>query len=363
VYPAGVTGWDNPYFRLCHAALATRGIAATDDLEIDRGWLESHVGEVDAIHLHWPEYIWRSGEFGGLGRLSRAVVACRRLLHLRSVLRAARRLGMRRIWTVHNLEPHEGSYRWDRYGYRLVARETDLMVCHSASALDAAQRKYRPTGRTIVMPIGECASEYPPARPRHDVLRELGMDPSLPVVCCLGRLRDYKGLDLACAAIDRLQGRVQLIIGGPRHAGTGPLEGVGRSRGVLLIEQTLSPQTYSDLMSASDAVLLPYRAVTGSAALLSALASGRGVIASDLAFFREILSDEPDAGVLVAGRDADTWAHRIRDYLAVPAAVRGAAALRLADRYSWARCVEPLVAALHTSEQPGVSLESDPIHA
>jgi glycosyltransferase involved in cell wall biosynthesis len=116
-------------------------------------------------------------------------------------------------------------------------------------------------------------------------------------------------------------------------------------------------------MSASDAVLLPYRAVTGSAALLSALASGRGAIASDLAFFREILSDEPDAGVLVAGRDADTWAHRIRDYLAVPAAVRGAAALRLADRYSWARCVEPLVAALHTSEQPGVSLESDPIHA
>jgi glycosyltransferase involved in cell wall biosynthesis len=116
-------------------------------------------------------------------------------------------------------------------------------------------------------------------------------------------------------------------------------------------------------MSASDAVLLPYRAVTGSAALLSALASGRGVIASDLPFFREVLAGEPDAGVLVPGRDADAWAHRMLDYLAVPAAVRRAAALRLAGRYSWDRCVEPLVEALHPFEQPDVAFGVDPIHA
>jgi glycosyltransferase involved in cell wall biosynthesis len=366
VYPAGVTEWDNPYFRLCHAALARRGITVKDDLQMDRRWLESHAAEVDAVHVHWPEYVWRSGHFGRLGRVSRAVVALRRLLHLRSVLRAARRLGMQRIWTLHNLEPHEGSYRWDRYGYQLVAREADVLVCHSRSALEEARRRYQPGGRTVVMPIGECASEYPPARPRTDVLRELGLDPSLPVVSCLGRLRGYKGLDLACAAIDRLRGRVQLIIGGPRHADfdVAPIAEAARpGSGIVFVEQALSAQAYSDLMGASDAVLLPYRAITGSAVLLSALASGRGVIASDLPFFREILSGAPDAGVLVPGRDPGTWADRIVEYLAVPAAARSTAALRLAGQYSWDRCVEPLVAALRASARPDVATESNPIHA
>ena len=40
------------------------------------------------------------------------------------------------------------------------------------------------------------------------------LDPRRPVVSCLGRMRPYKGLDMACAAVERLNGRVQLIIGG-----------------------------------------------------------------------------------------------------------------------------------------------------
>jgi len=49
-----VTGEGNPYFRLCHAALAKRGISVADDLEIDLPWLAARAEFIDAVHLHWP---------------------------------------------------------------------------------------------------------------------------------------------------------------------------------------------------------------------------------------------------------------------------------------------------------------------
>ncbi|MGH7447987.1 MAG: glycosyltransferase, partial [Longimicrobiales bacterium] len=306
-FPPGVTEKENPYFTSLHRALAGRGISATDDLQIDRGWLATHAGRVDAIHLHWPENFWRLDESYGRGRGWRAIQVARRLRQLHQFLRSAGRRGVLRIWTVHNVEPHEGASRWDGYGYRLVARESDLVVCHSQSAVEAVRRQYPLRGRIIVMPHGELGSAYPAARPRDQVLGDLGLDPRLPTVACLGRLRQYKGLDLACDAIERLSGRVQLIIGGARHAGfdvTPILQAVRRTSAIAFIQRKLSDHEFADLAAASDAQLLPYQKITGSGALLSALGFGRGVIVSDLPYFREILAEEPDAWRVVPSRDA-----------------------------------------------------------
>jgi beta-1,4-mannosyltransferase len=349
VYPPRVAQRDNPYFISCHAALEKRGIVAVDDLTIDLRRLRERAPSLNALHLHWPEDIWRKGFDDAPTRLGRGLIAVRRLLHLWGFLRTARTLGIKRVWTVHNMDPHEGAYRWDRYGYRLLARETDVVVCHSRSSIEAVQREFRPGGRVILMPIGELASAYPSPRPRMEVLKPLGLEPEKPTVACLGRLRDYKGLDVACEAVRRLDGRVQLVIGGPRNAGfdVDPLRNVvERTSGLVLIERDLTRQEFADIMAASDAALLSYRKITGSAALLSALGFGRGVIASDLAYFREILEDEPDAGILVPSRDPNDWAHAIEAYLSRPSDKRSRAANRLAARYSWDRSVEPLVAAL-----------------
>lgn len=355
-FPAGVTQLGNPYFTLCHAALAKCGVSVSDDLDINLGWLKARAHTLEALHFHWPERFWRRGRFGGANRVQRTATAVDRLLQLNQFLGAARRRGIRCIWTVHNLEPHEGAYRWDRYGYRLLARRCDVVICHSHSAVSAVRRAYRPRGQMVVMPIGDPAPAYPQARSRHEVTRDLRLDPERPIVACLGRLRDYKGLDLACAAIERLNGRVQLVIGGPRNAGFDVariVAAIGRTSGGVVIDRQLTDQEFADLTAASDAVLLPYRAITGSSALLAALGLGRGVVASDLPYFQEILADEPDAGLTVSGWDPADWADGIIRYLERPAGLRMRAALRLAARYSWDRCVEPVVAALgvHSRER------------
>ncbi len=346
-FPAGVTRWQNPYFRLCHAALAKHGISVSDDLEIDLRWIKAHGDGVDAVHLHWPEYFWRR-DFTGASRIQRAARATDSLLRLHRFVRAARRRGVQSIWTVHNIEPHEGAYCWDRYGYRLLAHDCDVVICHSQSAARDVRDTYDPRGRVVVMPQGDPAPSYPLARSRDQVLAEMHLDPQRPVVSCLGRMRPYKGLDVACGVIERLNGRVQLIIGGVRHneLDASPiLAAIGRTSGVV-IDRELTDQEFADITAASDAVLLPYRAITNSAALLAALGLGRGVVTSDLPYFREILADEPDAGMVVSGWDLGTWASALLQYLERPADVRTRAALRLAARYHWDRCVEPLVDAL-----------------
>ena len=123
---------------------------------------------------------------------------------------------------------------------------------------------------------------------------------------------------------------------------------IERASGVLIDRPGVTDQEFADVTAASDAVLLPYRAITGSSALLAALGLGRGVVTADLPYFREILAGEPDAGMVVPGWDTATWANALVEYLERPAAVRSLAALRLAARYPWDRCVEPLVAALGT---------------
>jgi len=348
-----LSGLDHPYFRLLHRALARRGVATSGSVQIGVSWLRANRGLIDAVHFHWPETIWRDRRPGAHHVVSRALHGCRELLRIARFLREARRLGITRIWTIHNLEPHEGASLWDRLGYRLIGRSADIVVSHSVWSLQEAKRAHRiGRGKSIILPMGTMHEAYPPPRPRDTVLAELGLDPALPMVSCLGRLREYKGLHVACAAAKRLSGRVQLVVAGPPQPGFDVAvlrEVLGRVPSALFLPRHLNDQEFADLMCASDAVLLPYRDVTGSAVLLTAIGFGRAIIASDLPYFREVFAAEPEAAALVAGTDPAAWAAAIDGVLSRPLATRQRAALRLADRYSWDHVVAPLVAALEAA--------------
>ena len=69
----------------------------------------------------------------------------------------------------------------------------------------------------------------------------------------------------------------------------------GRALPLWCCGEFVSDQAYSDIVAAADAVLLPYRKITGSAVLLAAWTLGRGVVASDLPYFREMADGEPES--------------------------------------------------------------------
>jgi len=330
----------NPYQRLFYEALAAHGVQLISDANIRLSWLKSHAEHVDAIHLHWPEGLWRSRVF---------ILQLARLIRLWRFLRLARRLRIKTIWTVHNLEHHEGVKWIDRYGYRVLARKVDLVICHSKSAAVTLARRDLPKGQTVVMPHGTYEGIYAAPRLRSCVLRDLGLRDDLPTLCMVGQLRKYKGLDVAVDAVRELRGSVQLIIAGQPNP-SGNIDGLRRAISslpqVALLDRFIERQEYADIVGSSDAVLLPYRKITGSGALLAAWTLERGVVASDLDYFREMAKPEPDAAAFFPNGDAKALANAIRSYLARPLELRRDAVRRLAAQYRWDRCVQPVAEVL-----------------
>lgn len=337
----------NPYLDLFYGALSSYGVQTIEGFRLSPKWLVSKRSDIDAVHFHWPEWLWN-------GRFDRSV---RALLKLFVTIRLAKALGIKLIWTIHNLDTHEGGDWQDRWGQRLLAYHCDLLIVHSQGTAMRVRERLRPHGVVVVMPHGSYEGHYPEPRPRATVLEELGLKDDRPVLCCIGRLRDYKGLDLSCEACAELGDEVQLLIAGTPHSGfdIAPLEHYAEILPQLtLMARTLDDQEFADIISVSDAALLPYRQITGSGALLAAWTEGCGVIASDLDFFREMISETSTAGRLFSAGDTEALVRTVREYLKTPLEERREAARAMATRYSWDRCVEPVGELLQTWQRSNI---------
>ncbi len=349
-FPVRLAG--NPGVELFYQGLQSHGIHLTHELVFDPKWLTRHAGEIDAIHIQWPEKIWDGRIRGRLDRGRQLITAGRPrgVLRVRRCLDVARELGLKRIWTVHNVEPHEGADWVDRWGYRVVAQHSDLVICYSHAAVDQIRDKYDPDSRIVSMHHGNYVGMYPEPRPRDIVLRELGLSADLPIVSCVGIIRRYKGVDIALEAAKHLEGRVQFVISGKLHDSVDgdQLRQQAESLSNVVYEpRILTDQEYSDRLGACDAALLPFRRITGSGSLLAAWTFGRGTIASDLPLFREMFETQPDAGRLFAVGDAAACADAITRYLAeVSPDRRESAARSITEDHAWQHCVEPVVKAL-----------------
>ncbi len=333
----------NPYLGLFYDALEPYGVEHDKGFMLSPRWVLNDLGPGDVLHFHWPELLW-----------SGTKPKRRSLLKFWLMLKAARRKGVKVLWTVHNFDLFEEDGPLDRLGLQLLARHSDLLVVHRPPMVEWVRERFKPSAPIIVMPHGNYKGYYPEPRPRADVLRDLGLDEGQAVFCCLGRLRDYKGLDVSCEALVRLTDElgsdaVHLVIAGKQHAGfdIGFLEDYAeRLPSLTFMPRMISDQEMVDILSVSEAIWLPFRQITGSGTLLLAWSHGCGVVASDLTFFREIIPEGSGAGLLFETGNPEALAEAVRTYLEVPQAERKEAAYAEAAKYDWDRCVVALGAAL-----------------
>lgn len=344
-YPAH-GGGSNRYLDLYYRALEPHGFALSCPLTYNDQFLRDHADEFDIIHIQWlHERLWRRYGWGPLAR-------GRDLVGLWKFLRLAHRLGKKVVWTVHDLEPHDGAGLADRVGTALLARAADLVICHTEATRERLIRRY--FGRrdsTVIMRHGNYDGVFPTPRPRAETLAALNLDPNKRTLVAAGSLRSYKGFDVAVDAAGALGVDYQLIIAGGYDPRTPEVADDLRRRAanlpnVRLVLETVSDELMSDLYGAADCVLLPYRWITGSGALLTSLTLGRAVVATDLPFFQSELADEPDAGVVVRRGNPGALADGVRQFFASDADARHTAARRLADRLAWSEVVKPVVERL-----------------
>jgi beta-1,4-mannosyltransferase len=344
----------NQYLELFYHALERHDIEHVPNVPLQIDALQR--ARVDLLHLHWVYPYWRERAGGSLGQLL-AVGRLRRLLA------RTRKRGIQLIWTVHNLEHHEGMQLSDRLGERLLHRSADLRIFHSQWSQTWALNRYGAVrGDSLVMPHGNYDGALPKPAARADTRRAERIADDCRLLLCFGQIRPYKGFEVAVEAMRRLpRGQYHLLIAGRAvHESAALLARAAAERNdISVVLQEISDQRLSDLLEAADAVLLPYLRVTGSGVLLTALTCSRGVIASNLPYFHEVLDVEPAAGVLVPPGDPDALAQGIRQFFERPDHHRAAAARALADRYSWHKLVEPVAQWIHAH----VTTASDSNHA
>jgi D-inositol-3-phosphate glycosyltransferase len=201
------------------------------------------------------------------------------------VMHQLRRRGIPVVAIVHNVADHESS-ALRAWLSAVQLRRASAYVTHTRQLATAIQ-KLVPGARVEVC-----------VHPVFDYPRAAGTLPKRAELELLmfGLLRPYKGLDLLLEALARLNSRsIRLsVVGEPWQDAAeilASIDRLGLRERVELVPRHVSDAEAAEYFERADAVVLPYRSVTGSGVLPLAYHYGKPVVVSRLPGFLELVEE------------------------------------------------------------------------
>lgn len=279
IFPKPINkGKGNPYRSLLYGSLEEQGIKV--------GWTRGYLlpflraayrdGMPDLIHLQWQDQIF----FGR--NLFQTIIRTTQFFVEMFFLRL---LGVRFVWTVHNLSNHRGRYlRWERTASRMLAKKADAIVVH-CSVIISRVAEYLHVSKEKIHSVhhGHYFGWYGKRIPQNEARQLLDLIPDEKIILYFGSIQNYKGVDRLVKAfrnLRNLQARL-LIIG---EAESEEIEAriqtlaSGDSR-IALQFRYLSDSELTQYLAACDVVALPYRDILTSGSAILAATYGRSLIA------------------------------------------------------------------------------------
>jgi len=292
-----VPAQSNPYQTLLADALRADGVQVTMGGGPSRlpvaplilAWIRA--GRPQVLHLHWVHRYLEPL----LGRRSWA--ARRTLLELQVL----RRLGVRIVWTLHNIGEHGGTRgRVEMLFHRQLVELADAVICHCEAsrrlAIDAYGLPASTHDRLQVVPHGNYAGWYADTLGRDAARAALGLAATDRAFLFVGQVRGYKGVDELLdvfRSIDAPDARL-IVAGRPDRVQTQTgLERRAAADPRVTLALGLVPDDRMQVyLRAADAVVLPYRDVLTSGSAILAMTFGRPVIAPAIGCLPESLGSE-----------------------------------------------------------------------
>jgi phosphatidylinositol alpha-mannosyltransferase len=264
------------------------------------------------------------------------------------------------VGTFHAYNEHRFSNAIARLiGARRVFNHLQVRVAVSEAAAWSGRRFYG--GRYRVIPNGvsldpERAARGA-ARPRGEQLK----------IVFVGQAVDRKGLPLLLRAFEALREHIptQLTVVGPSHDELAPLMVDGRD--VRVLGKVDDATKWRELEEADVLCAPSLRGESFGMVLTEAFAAGTPVVASDIAGYRDVVSDGED-GLLVPPGDAQALAEALRELYCEPdhRAELAQGAVRKVQRYAWPRVAEQLMEAYEdaiATPQPQGALQRAAVRA
>jgi glycosyltransferase involved in cell wall biosynthesis len=339
---------ESPYQRLLHPALEERGARIAPDAALRPSWAIRSGGRIDVVHLHWLEYLIGSNDRETL-KPARMLVRGLRLLATLGVLRAR---GVRVVWTVHNLTPHDALLpKLDLALARACARLSNRLVVHSRYAASRVAQAYGAQD-AIVAYHGNFVDYYPAAAATREQARaRLGIPAAAHVFLAFGQVRAYKRLPELVQAVRELpRDDVRLLVAGrpiPDAAGEAVVAAADGDPRIVVRLEHVADDEVAALHEAADVAVLPNREVFSSGALLLALSLGVPVIARAPSTASEVA---PPPAVQPYAPEALSEA--LLASMKLDRATTRAAALRAAADYPWGRTAQAVIEAYGATGRP-----------
>lgn len=255
-----------------------------------------------------------------------------------------RQIGDTTFWT--SSWRRRAQVRW------FLGRATRVVALSERGAASLGDRLAVPSDRIVVIPNGVPAERFTPAEPatRTAVRQQFGLEPGARVVACIASLTAEKNVGLVLAAAHGVAELVVLI------AGSGPLEAELRGLSDELGVDARFVGNVTDtgpLYAAADLVVSASHSEGMPGVLIEAGLAGTPVVATDVGFVADVVSDGV-TGLLVPPGDLEALTAamtRLLDDETERARLGGAAAEWCRERFAmtrvaaeWAEVVEVIEA-------------------
>lgn len=285
----------NPYQALLTMGMADHDIAPLGGASVSEGVrLITGAPQVQqrVLHLHWL-----NGVLTGADTLS---AAQQRVAEFERQLDAVAKAGVRLVWTMHNVLPHESVFEDQEVRLRqIVVERADLVhVMNPQSVAMAAPYFALPSEKVVRVEHPGYQGFYPQWMSRAAARQQFGFTPGEQVLLVLGAIKPYKGLLELARVVDdvsrRHPRRINLLIAGAAGRDDGARELLALADihpAIHVLPERILPDDVGTLFAAADAAVVPYKASLNSGALVLALSMGKPVIASTTAGSTHLLAD------------------------------------------------------------------------
>ena len=279
----------NPYQKSLEDSLAKEGVflffSSTFSLLSALILLKNHKPDILHIHWHHPFLIASSRR----KTVFKSAIFTGKLLLLKL-------FGIKIVWTVHNIVSHERKFSsLELFFSKILAKLCDKLIVHCPSAKEEVMKGYGVSDSSIaVIPHGNYIQNYrneiskAQARERLKICTEI-------VFLYFGLIRPYKGVGELIDAFEKLNSPKAklLIVGKPYNKEIGGnIKKKCKDKNIKTIFKFIPDDKIQVYMNASDVLVLPYKDILTSGAVILAMSFGKPVIAPAIGCILDILDDK-----------------------------------------------------------------------
>lgn len=250
-------------------------------------------GRPDIIHLHWTSLFL-------LGR--NGIISVIKSIFFLFELCILKLLGIRLVWTVHNLFNHE---KVDPVIEKNVHHICciilyDKIITLSSLSIEAIMHAYqlpdRIKNKISVVPIGNCINSYNNKITKDQARDRLGIENSKIVFLFFGLIRPYKGVIYLIEQFKRISDpkALLLIAGKPKPDGFKyEIESSCSDHNQIKTYLKFIPDNEIEIyMNSADIIIFPFQEILNSASLILAMSFGKAVISPNLGSIPEIIDEK-----------------------------------------------------------------------